>query len=106
MKEDEHFWHFRDELFRDVRQEPHKGIHTLNNRITMLVTNCKFNDTPTKETIKIMILAHTVRYHKARDWIRLQDQSTLTYQSVLNHCKLLQQPCKEYQKAQMKGRAQ
>ena len=41
-KEDEHFWHLRDELFSNVRQEPHKGIHTLNNRITTLVNNCKF----------------------------------------------------------------
>ena len=28
LKEDEHFWHFRDELFSDFRQEP-KRRHTL-----------------------------------------------------------------------------
>ena len=53
-----------------------------------------------------MILAHAVRFHKARDWIRLQDQTTFIYQSLLNHCKLLEQGCKHYQKAQLKGRAQ
>ena len=52
-----------------------------------------------------MLLAHAIKYHEARDWIRLQDQSTLTYQSLLNHCKLLEQRCEQYQKAQLKGRA-
>ena len=38
----------------------------------------KFTDSNTKETLKIMLLAHAIKYHEARDWIRLQDQSTLT----------------------------
>ena len=42
IKEDEHFWHFRDELLREVRQESHKRIHTLNNRITTLINCCNF----------------------------------------------------------------
>ena len=71
-----------------------------------LINKCKFTDPSTKETLKIMLLTHAVKYHKARDWIRLQDQSTLTYQTLLNHCKLLEQRCEQFQKAQMKGRAE
>ena len=76
-----------------------KGPHSLNNRITNLINNCKFTGSNTKETLKSMLLAHDIKYHEARDWIRLQDQSTLTYQSLLNHCKLLEQRCEQYQKA-------
>ena len=39
LKEDEHFWHFRDELLSDFRQEPNEGIHSLSNRITNLINN-------------------------------------------------------------------
>ena len=53
-----------------------------------------------------MLLAHAIKYHEARDWIRLQNQSTLTYQSLLAHCKLLEQRCEQFQKAQLKGRAE
>ena len=91
IEEDEHVWHYRDEIFSDVRQEEQEGIHTLNNRITKLVNNCTFTDNSTNETIKIMILAHAMKFHKARDCIRLQYQSTLTYLSLINHCKLLEQ---------------
>ena len=107
IKEDEHFWHYRGEIFSDVRQQAHEGIHTLNTRITSLVNNCKFTDTPTKETVKFMLKSTTeVKFHKARDWIRLQDQSTLTYTSFFNHCIHLEQQCEQFQKVQLKGRAQ
>ena len=53
-----------------------------------------------------MLLAHAIKYHEARDWIRLQNQNTLTYQSLLAHCKLLEQRCEQFQKAQLKGRAE
>ena len=106
IKEDEHFWHYRDELLSDFRQEHQEGIHSLNNRITQLINNCKFTDSTTKDTLKLMLLAQAVKYHKARDWVRLQDQSKLTYQTLLNHCKLLEQRCDQFKKAQMKGRAQ
>ena len=99
IKEDEHFWHFRDELLSNVRQESQKGIHSLNNRITTLINNCKFTNTSTKETLKLMLLAHAIKYHEAREWIRLQDQTRLTYQSLLNHCKLLEQRCEQYCKS-------
>ena len=106
LQEDEHFWHFRDEVLSDFRQEPNKGTHSLSNRITNLINNCKFTDSNTKETLKIMLLVHVIKYHEAIDWIMLQDQSTLTYQSLLNHCKPLEQRCEQYQKAQPKGRAE
>ena len=53
-----------------------------------------------------MLLVHAIKYHEARDWIRLQEQFTLTYQSLLNHCKCLEQRCEQHQKAQLKGRAE
>ena len=106
LKENEHFWHLRDEVLSDFRQEPNEGSHSLSNRITNLINNCKFTNSNTKETLKIMLLAHAIRYHEARDWIRLQDQSTLTYQLLLNPCKLLEQRCEQYQKAQLRGRAE
>ena len=106
LKEDEHFWHFRDELLSDFRQEPNEGIHSLSNRITNLIINCKFTDSNIKETLKLMLLVHAIKYHEARDWIRLQNQSTLTYQLLLAHCKLLEQRCEQFQKAQLKGRAE
>ena len=106
LKEDEHFWHFRDELLSDFRQEPNEGIHSLSNRITNLINNCKFTDSNTKETLKLMLLAHAIKYHEARDWIRLQNQNTLTYQTLLAHCKVLEQRCEQFQKAQLKGRAE
>ena len=106
LKGDEHFWHFRDEVLSDFRQEPNEGTHSFSNRITILINNCKFTDSNTKVTLKIMLLAHAIKYHEAGDWIRLQNQSTLTYQLLLAHCKLLEQRCEQYQKAQLRGRAE
>ena len=67
VKEDEHFWHFRDELLSNFRQEPQEGIHTLSNRITTLINNGKFTNSSAKETLKIMLLTPAVKYHEARD---------------------------------------
>ena len=106
LKEDEHFWHFRDEVLSNFRQEPNEGTHSLNNRITNLINNCKFTDSNTKEILKIMLLVHATKYHEARDWIRLQNQSNLTYQLLLSNCKLLEQRCEQYQKVQLRGRAE
>ena len=58
IKEDEHFWHFRDELLSGFRQEHQEGIHSLNNRITQLINNCKFSDSTTKDTLKLMNLCY------------------------------------------------
>ena len=69
IKDEEYFWHYRDELMSDFRQQPNAQIHTLNTRITTLVNNCKFQDHQTTETIKIMLLQHAVKFHEARDWI-------------------------------------
>ena len=83
IKEEDHFWHFRDEVMSDFRQQLEEQIHALNTRITTLVNKCAFQDQQTKDTIKLMLLQHAVKYHKARDWIRLQDQTLLTYTSLL-----------------------
>ena len=53
--------------------------------------------------LKIMVLQHNVRYHEARDWIRHQDQSQLTYQALLSHCKMLKSWCEQFQKAKERG---
>ena len=89
IKDEEHYWHYRDEIMSDIRQEPNEQVYTLNRRITTLVTNCKFTDQQTTETMKLMLLQHAIRFHEARDWIRLQDPATLT-NHYLNHCKLLE----------------
>ena len=102
---DEHFWYFRDEVMSDVQQQPNKHIHALNTRITTLVNNCRFQDQNTTNTIKLMLLKHAVRFYEARDWIRLQDQNQLTYASLLQHCKTLEQRYEQYQKAQIKGKS-
>ena len=106
IKDEEHFWYFRDEGMDDVWQQPNEQIHALNTRITTLVNNCRFQDQKTTDTIKLMLLQHAVRFHEAKDWICLQDQSQLTYASLLQHCKTLEQWCEQYQKAQTKGRAE
>ena len=73
--------------------------------ISTLTTQCKFLHGQTQEMLKIMVLQHRVSYHEARDWIHLQDQSYLTYQSLLVHCKLLQSCCEQLQKAKEMGQA-
>ena len=87
IKDEKHYWHYRDEIMSNIRQEPQEQVHALNTRITILVTKCKFTDQQTTETMKIMLLQHAIRYHEARDWICIQDPATLTYKSLLNHCK-------------------
>ena len=82
LKDGEHYWHYRDEVLSDIRQQPEEQVHTLSNRIINLVNNCNFQDQQTTETLKIMLLQHTIKYHKAHDWIRLQDPTTLTYKTV------------------------
>ena len=54
-----------------------RHIHTYNH-ITTLVNNSKLIYEQTKETLKIMLLWHTIKYHKARYWIR-QEKSTRIY---------------------------
>ena len=89
VKEDEHFWHFRDELLSDSRQEPQEGIHTLSNRITTLINNCKFTDSSTKETLKIMLLAHAVRYLEARDWIRFTRPININFSNAIKPLQII-----------------
>ena len=51
-----------------------------------------------------MVLQHAIKHHEARDWIHLEDQTTLTYQSLLAHCKQLEARCEQFQQAQAQGR--
>ena len=103
IKDEEHYWHYGDEILSNIRQQPEEQVHALNNRIITLVNNCSFQDQQTTETIKIMFLQHTIRYHKACNWIRQQDPAALTYKSLLQHCKSLKQRCQHYRKAQQNG---
>ena len=106
LKDGEHYWHYRDEILSDIRQQPEEQVHTLSTRIINLVNNCNFRDQQTTETLKIMLLQHAIKYHEARDWIRLQDPTTLTYKALLQHCKQLEQCCDHFRKAQQKGRGE
>ena len=105
IKSEEHLWAYRDELMLDLQQLPDEGIHALSQCICDLITKSKFGNTQTVETIKLMVLQHAVKYHLARDWIRLQDQSQLTYQALFLHCKKLEACCEQYQKAKERGHA-
>ena len=105
IKSEEHFWAYRDELMSDLRQLPDEGIHVLSACICDLITKSKFGNAQTVETIKLMVLQHAVKYHEARDWNWLQDQSQLTYQAFLSHCKMLEAHCEQYQKAKERGYA-
>ena len=67
-----------------------KGSMHLSQCICELINKSNFTHAPTVEMIKIMVLWHVVKYHEARDWIRQQDQSQLTYQAPLSHCKMLE----------------
>ena len=105
IKEDVHFWHYHNQLLSDPHQLPDEGIHSLPNRINTLIGKCRFPSEEIKEAMKIMVLRPPVKYHKARDWIHLQDHDTLTYQSLLPYCKQLEARCEQFQQAQAQGRA-
>ena len=53
-----------------------------------------------------MLSLYVVRFHEARDWICLLNPTQLTYQTLLNHWKILEQWCEQFQKAQAKGHAE
>ena len=105
IKEDVHFWHYHDEILADICQFQSECIHSLSTRINTLFGKCKFPTVEIKETIKVMALHHVVKYHKTRDCIHSQDQSTLSYWSLVAHCKQLETCCEQFQQAQAKGRA-
>ena len=105
IKEDVHFWHHRNQLFSDLCQLPEEGVHTLANRICTTIAKCQFLSQEVKDIMKLMVLQHAVKYHEARDWICLQDQSTLMYQSLLAHYTQLEARCEQFQQAKAQGRA-
>ena len=47
IKEEEHFWHYRDEILSDLRQKD-KEMHALRNYITTLINDAKFTHPETK----------------------------------------------------------
>ena len=100
-----HFWHHCNQILSDLQQLPDEGVHALSNRICTIITKCKFSSEEVTETMKIMVMQHAIKYHEARDWICLQDQTTLMYQSLLAHCKQLEARCEQFQQAQAQGRA-
>ena len=106
IKEDVHFWHCRDELLTDLQQLPNEGIHALSTCITTIVGKCSFPLQEIKDMLKCMVLQHAVKYHEVQDWICLQDQSSLTYQSLLNYCTQLEARCEQFKQVQAQGRAQ
>ena len=103
---DVHFLNYSDEILSELCQLPDEGIHSLNTSITTLVKKCRFTNEETRETIKVMLLQHTVKNHKVRDWICLQNQNTLSYQSLPVHCKQHDQHCEQFQQVKTQGRAQ
>ena len=105
IKEDVHFWHHRDQLLSDFCQLPEEGVHALGNRICTIIAKCQISSQEIKDFMKLITLQHAVKYHEARDWIRLQDQSTVTYNSLLAHCTQLEARCEQYQQAKAQGRA-
>ena len=36
LKDGEHYWHYRDEILSDIRQQPEEQVHTLSTRIIIL----------------------------------------------------------------------
>ena len=56
--------------------------------------------------MKLMVPQHAVKYHEARDWIHLQDQDILRFQSLLNYCTQQEARCKQCQQVQVQDRAQ
>ena len=105
IKSEDHFGYFWDKFLSGVHQQPDEGINSLSIRITALINQLKFPHDKTKETLKIMVLQHTVRYLEAHNWIQLQDQSQLTYRALCTHCWLLMFHSKQYQEAKEKGQA-
>ena len=87
---DVHFWHHCYQLFSDFCSCLRKVYIALSNRICAIIAKCQFSNQEIRDIMKIMVLQHAVKYHKARDWICLQDQSTLMYQSLLAHCRQLE----------------
>ena len=105
IKEDVHFWHHHNQILSDLQQLPEEGVHALSNQICTIISKCQFSSDEVKEIMKIMVLQHVIKYHEARDWICLQDQNTLTYQSLLADCKQLEARCEQFHQAQAQGRA-
>ena len=105
IKEDVHFWHHHNQILVDLWQLPKEGVHALSNRICNIISKCQFPTEEVREIMKTMVLQHAIKYNEAKDWICLQDQTTLIYQSLLTNCEQLKARCEQFQQAQAHGRA-
>ena len=104
IKQDVHFWHYCNEILSDCPPAARLRYPFPQYPLNTLINKCKFTSEETKETIKVMLLQHTVKYHEVTDWICLQNLSTLSYHSLLAHCKQLESWCEQFQQAQAQGR--
>ena len=66
IKEEEHYWHYRDEIMSNIRQQPNEQIHTLNTRITMLVKNCRFSGPPNYRDNQNHALQHAIKISQSQ----------------------------------------
>ena len=103
IKDEEHYWHYRDKVLSDIRQHPGKQVHALNNRITTLINNCSFQDQQTTETMKIMLLQHAIRYHEVCNWIRQQDPAALPTRHSYNIANNSSNAASNFKKHNKKG---
>ena len=103
MKSEEHFWHLWDELLLNVYQHPEEDIQALTTQFMPLANSCRFPPQWDEGDPEYHAPAACGRDHESHDWIWLQDQSKLTCQAFLSHCKLLTSQCEQYQKAKEKG---
>ena len=89
LKVDRHFWHYCDELVSDLQQKPDESIHSLITHIIQLINDWDFFQKQNKENTQNHHLTTHSQIPQAKDWIHLQDQSTLTYDKLLSHCRTL-----------------
>ena len=77
IKEGEHFWHYGNEILSDVYQKTDEPILLLSTCSSQLKNNCRFTNIYTKETLQLILLQHTIKYHEANDRIHQQHHSPL-----------------------------
>ena len=103
IKAEEHFWAHRDGLLFDSKQQPNEGIHALSQCICNLIISASSPMSKPWRCWRSCSYSMQCASMRPETGIHLQDQSKLTYQSLLSHCKLLESRCKQYQKARERG---
>ena len=90
IKEGEHFWSYHNELVSDLQQKQDEPIHSLYKYSIRHFNNCHFCNAMGQRNPEKSSSYNTVKYHEARDWVCLQDQSALTYSVLLSHSRTLE----------------